>query len=266
MTDDLESRIDALYSGPPDRFIPERDALAKELRAAGDAQGASRVKALRKPVASAWGLNLLAREEPDAVGELVRLGDRLRSAQRRALSGAGVDELREAMEERRRLVAELEGRAAAALERRGVPAASHADDLRSSLEAAAADAEAGELVRSGRLTKPLRPPAAFGEGGLTVLEGGRTAPGPRTGARAKQPQAEQAAAARSERRELERELSAAERRERVAAETLERARRRLEAIDAKRAEARDAIRAAEADLRGATLERKRVSMRLDRLG
>ena len=45
MADELESRIDALYALPLERFTPERDALAKELAADGDRAGTARVKA-----------------------------------------------------------------------------------------------------------------------------------------------------------------------------------------------------------------------------
>ncbi len=175
MADELEGRIDALYALPLDRFTPERDALAKELQGTGDGEAAKRVKGLRKPVVSAWGLNALAREDPEGIGELLELGTRLRDAQRRALSGGDVEPLREATDERRRLVGRLARKASAILERAGTSAGSHEDDLSSTLDAAAVDEESGELLRSGRLTKPLQPPVSFGEPGLRVLEGGRGA-------------------------------------------------------------------------------------------
>ena len=107
MADELEPRIDALYALPLERFTPERDALAKELAADGDRAGAARVKALRKPVVAAWAVNALAREDPDGVKALIELGDTLRSAHRRAVSGGDVEPFRAATEERRQLVNEL---------------------------------------------------------------------------------------------------------------------------------------------------------------
>ncbi|HSJ52075.1 MAG TPA: hypothetical protein VLA90_12460, partial [Actinomycetota bacterium] len=68
---DLERRIDELYSGPPDAFVAGRDALAAELKGAGDAEKAKLVKGLRKPVVAAWALNRLAREDPTGVAALV---------------------------------------------------------------------------------------------------------------------------------------------------------------------------------------------------
>jgi hypothetical protein len=264
VTDEFEGRIDALYALPLDRFTPERDALAKELQTAGDSEAAKRVKALRKPVVAAWTLNTLAREDPDGVRELLELGTRLRDAQRRALSGGDVESLREATDERRRLVSRLTRKASAILERAGTSAGSHEDDLSSTLDAAAVDEESGELLRSGRLTKPLQPPVSFGEPGLRVLEGGRGA----------KPAAASAGEDRSDERDREREqevarvrreLAEAERRERSAAAAADRARRRYEELEAKRSELREALRAAESERRGSELERRRLAARLAKL-
>jgi hypothetical protein len=264
VADELEERIDALYALPLDRFTPERDALAKELQAAGDPEAAKRVKALRKPVVAAWTLNALAREDPEGIRELLELGTRLRDAQRRALSGGDVDSLREATDERRRLVGRLARKASAILERAGTSAGSHEDDLSSTLDAAAVDEESGELLRSGRLTKPLQPPVSFGEPGLRVLEGGRGA----------KPAAASAGEDRTDDRDrgreqevarVRRELAEAERRERSAAAAADRARRRYEELEAKRTELREVLRAAESERRGSELERRRLAARLAKL-
>jgi len=255
VTDPVDERIGALYSGQLDRFTPDRDALAKELAADGDKEGGKRVKALRKPVVSAWALDVLAHEEPEAIGELLELGERLRDAQRRAISGGDVEPLREATDERRRLVSELAGKAGSILERSGSASSANADAVVTTLEAATADEEAGELLRSGRLVKPLRPPTSFGSAeGLRVLEGGRQA------AAAAKPDPRAAEAKR-----LERELRAAEIRERRAGETVEREKARLEELERKRSEYRERIRAAEAEHRGIALEAKRLARELDKL-
>jgi hypothetical protein len=254
VTDPIDERIDGLYAGELDRFTPDRDALAKELAAAGEKDGSKRVKALRKPVVSAWALNVLARQDPEAIGELLELGGRLRDAQRRAISGGDVEPLREATDERRHLVSELAGKATAILDRSGSASAANGDAVVTTLEAAAADEEAGALLRSGRLVKPLRPPTSFGGEGLRVLEGGRQAAAP-----AKQdPRAAEA-------KRLERELRAAEVRERRAEETVEREKARLEELERKRTEYRERVRAAEAEHRGIALEIKRLARELDKL-
>lgn len=256
--EELEASIDELYAGPLDAFVRERDALAKARASMGDTEGAARVRALRKPVVSAWALNRLAREEPEAVNDLAALGDRLRTAQRRAISGGAVEPLREAIEDRRRAVTSLARAASAILEAAGIGAALHSGDLTSTLEAAAADQEAAVLLRSGRVVKPLRPPSAFGEQGLRVLQGGRQVEPEGSKRNVDHERAQQA-------RELERELATAERRERSAAANLDRARRRLQELEGKRAEARDALKVAEAAHRGAAVQARRLASALAKL-
>jgi hypothetical protein len=254
VADELEPRIDALYALPLERFTPERDALAKELAADGDRAGAARVKALRKPLVAAWAVNALAREDPDGVLALIELGDTLRSAHRRAVSGRDVEPFRAANEERRQLVNELTRKSEAILERAGGATTATTDAIAGTLEAATVDEETGELVRAGRLTKPVRPPATFAGAGLRVLEGGPSRPAP---AEAPRPKPDAA--------KLRRELSAAQTRERRAAAAVERDRGAIQDLDRRRSEAKDRLRAAEAELRGVSLERKRLANALDKL-
>jgi hypothetical protein len=65
-----ESRIAELYSSPLADFIRTRDALARELRSAGDREGASAIKSLRKPSRLAWALNRVANQAPQSVSAL----------------------------------------------------------------------------------------------------------------------------------------------------------------------------------------------------
>ena len=64
---------------------------------------------------------------------------------------------------------------------------------------------------------------------------------------------------------LRRELSAAESRERRSAAAVERERGAIQDLDRRRSEAKDRLRAAEAELRGVSLERKRLANALDKL-
>lgn len=66
----LRSAFAALYNSPLDDFIRSRDALAKELRAAGNREAASSVKGLRKPSRSAWALNRAVYQSPEALEAL----------------------------------------------------------------------------------------------------------------------------------------------------------------------------------------------------
>jgi hypothetical protein len=253
MADELDGRIDDLYALPLERFTPERDALAKELAADGDRDGAARVKALRKPVVAAWAVNALAREDPDGVKALIELGEELRSAHRRAVSGRDVEPFRAATEERRQMVNELTRKAGAILERAGGATGATTDAIAGTLEAATVDEDTAELVRAGRLTKPVRPPATFAGAGLRVLEGGPSRP-------AEPPKPKPDAG------KLKRELAAAETREGRAATAVQRERAAIAELDRKRSEAKDRLRAAEAELRGVSLERKRLAQTVDKLG
>ena len=265
MAEDVQARIEELYALPLDRFIPQRDALAKELRAAGDRGRAGSVKAQRKPVVSAWALNQLAREDPSAVEELAAVGERLRVRQQRALSSGDTEPLRKTTEERRAVVARLAGRACAILERAGIDPSPHADDLTSTLDAAVVAEEGAEALAAGRLTKPLTPPSGLGDVvGLVALEGGKRSRG-RTEAEPEDAGSKAETERRRERRELERELAQARTKQRRAQEAVERARRALEDAERRRADARERLRAAEAEDRGAAVEIRRLESRLAKL-
>lgn len=266
---DVQARIDELYALPLDRFIPERDALAKELRSAGDRGSADLVKSQRKPVVAAWALNRLACEDPSGVKELAAVGERLRAAQQRALSGGDTEPLRKATEERHAVVARLAATARAILDRDGTDPGPHADDLTNTLDAAVVVEDAAEALATGRLTKALKPPSGFGDvSGLVALEGGK----PARGAKAVEEVLDAAEAAevdadrRRERRAVERELTQARTKQRRAQEAVERARSRLEDLDRRRADAKERVRAAEAEHRGAAVEIKRLESRLGKLG
>jgi hypothetical protein len=276
VTEDIETRIDELYALTLDRFIPERDSLATELRAAGDREAAERVKSQRKPVVAAWALNRLAREDPSGIEELAAAGGRLRDAQRRALSGGDTEPLRTATHERRTLVARLAAGARAILEREGTDPGPHVEDITNTLDAAVLEEEAASALAAGRLTKPLEPPSGFGDGvGLVALGGGKRAgaSGRRTDGDAepeaasvggKDPRVQAGRA--GERRELERTLRQARSSERRAQEAVEHARRVMEDLDRRRADAQERVRAAEAELRGAIVEIRRLESRLAKLG
>src|SRR4029450_10780087 len=82
----LAEVADELYAPPPPEFRTARDEQARQARAAGDADLAEAIKKLRRPTVSAWLVNLLIREAPGQVRELLELGESLREAQQ-ALAG-----------------------------------------------------------------------------------------------------------------------------------------------------------------------------------
>lgn len=134
---------DDLYALPADKFTKARDAAAKD-----NPDLATSIKALKRPTASAWLVNQLARRRSDRLDELLELGDELRAAQD-ALSG---DDLRRLNHERYRLVHAV---AEDARELGTKVTDQVARELEGTLDAALADPDAGEAIRTGRLVRAL---------------------------------------------------------------------------------------------------------------
>src|SRR4029077_13843274 len=114
--------VAALYAVAPDRFVAMRDELASHLKESGDPEAAKRVKALRRPTSAAWAVDRVARGRPGDLEALIRAGAELAAAQRAAAAGGGAESLREATEERRRLVGLLVAVARDELDRAGMAA------------------------------------------------------------------------------------------------------------------------------------------------
>lgn len=153
---DLEAEIDALYRGPRDAFIADRNALARTLRNAGRPGDSQRVAALLKPSVSAWAVNRLWWEHRDDYDALHAAGAQLLELARSGASIAG----QQANETRRKAVATLLGHAKTSLARAG-----HATSnttlrkITQSLEASSAGGSfALEGPRLGRLHTELQPP------------------------------------------------------------------------------------------------------------
>ncbi len=150
--------VDDLYGLPFDEFVPERNALARELRKAGKRDEAAEVAALRKPSVAAWAVDQLVRTQRKAVSELFDAGDALRAAQDDVLAGRGDGQsLRAAVERERTAVDSLAAMARGLLSPDGhelSPAI--IERVADTLHAAALDDEAREQVREGRLERELR--------------------------------------------------------------------------------------------------------------
>jgi hypothetical protein len=150
---DLDRVATDLYALAPGAFVAARNEQAAVAKAAGDTALAASIRKLRKPTVSAWLANQLVRQRPGDIEELIELGSRLRRAQRE-LAG---DELRELSHQRQVVVSTLR-RAGYQLARRAdLPVSDAAtDELSATLQAATADADLGDALRSGRLTSALR--------------------------------------------------------------------------------------------------------------
>jgi hypothetical protein len=140
---DVGDRIAAIYGGPLDEFVSARDALARELRQAGDREGAAEIKALRKPRALAWALDAAALAAPDALADLAAAVDEAGNAQ------AGGGDVRAALGNLRTAEAEVVAAAVEAAAAQGLrlePSAAGG-----ALRAVIADPEALADLRAVRL-------------------------------------------------------------------------------------------------------------------
>jgi hypothetical protein len=164
-------QLERLYALPREEFLKARDALAKELKAAGDRDSAEEVKALRKPSVAAWAVNRLARTRAAEIQHLIEAGQELQRIQRKAASGMTREALRAATSARRRLVDSLVEEAEEILREAGHAASRPTlDHVSQTLEAVALDEQAQDLVRRGILEKELGAPVGFGDlGALSVV-------------------------------------------------------------------------------------------------
>ena len=156
----LDVAAEELYAVLPAVFIATRDARAKEARSNGDEELYAQIKALRRPSAAAWLVNVLARSE-EGFEQFSDLSRRLRDAQ----TNLDAPTMKELGQERTRVVAELVERAVM-LAKEADPqyrdTATVRDQVTSTLTAAVADPAAEAAVTSGRLVSPLSY-AGFGE-------------------------------------------------------------------------------------------------------
>lgn len=150
MADSLEQIADQLYGVTPAEFVAARDEQVARARVE-DRELADRIGELRRPTQSAWLVNLLWRERRDQVVELLDLGERFRAAHR----SRAADQIRDLSGERQRKVGKLAAQAQRlATDAGSKPSASAVREVEHTLEAAVADPDVADRVRTGRLTKP----------------------------------------------------------------------------------------------------------------
>ena len=258
---DFEEAAAQLYAAPAADFIATRNKLAKELKADGDQLGSTRLKALRKPTVAAWLANLVARERPDELDDLLALGDEFRQATE-DLDG---DRLRELTPQRHQLLDQLAQVARSLAEENGQKVSVDvAQKLRETLDAALVDPAAGEAVREGQLSSALRH-VGFGvvdESGEPTTVAPLTAERRRRAeerrAKASHPQAtvetvkEKAARERAEREQEEREQAQRDQAQREldqAVAAAEAAEASVEDLDTRLAAAREAVEKAQDEVR-----------------
>ncbi|MFZ0384823.1 MAG: hypothetical protein WAL22_04095 [Solirubrobacteraceae bacterium] len=232
-----------LYGVSRDRFVVERNALARALRADGRRDDAQRVAKLAKPTLAVWTVNQLARRDSDAIDELFAAGQQLDDAQRELLAGDGDREtLRAAGQRERDAVDALVTAARTVIGDAGDPASpATLGRIADTLHAAALEPEVQLIVRDGRLDRELRH-VGLGD----VAERAQPGDRPRTGrgaGRTSRADTQQ----RDRQRQAEREREAA----------------RLEALRKAESEARHAAEQAADDVRRAEEARDRAAAALD---
>ena len=139
-----------LYGVSPAEFTRERDALAKQLKAAGKEDEAKQIAALRKPTAVLWTVNQLGRRSRRQVDALIEAAEKMRRAHKSGDSEA----LRAAMQEQREALRSLEQ---AAHEAAGEIGSKPTLDFMRRVQTTAQSAAAGEpeKLREGTLDEEL---------------------------------------------------------------------------------------------------------------
>ncbi len=106
--------IRQLYGTDPADFVTERNRIAKELKAGGDAELANTVKGLRRPKLAEHALNRVARDQPNLIRRFADAAQAAAEAQSAAITGTKGD-LREATAVLRQVTLETASAAVAAL-------------------------------------------------------------------------------------------------------------------------------------------------------
>jgi hypothetical protein len=240
----------ALYGVSRDRFVAERNALARALRADGRREDAQRVAKLGKPTLAVWTINQLARRDSGAIDELFAAGEQLREAQRELIAGDGDREtLRAAGQRERDAVDALVTSGRAVIGAAGDPASpATLGRIADTLHAAALEPEVQQLVRNGCLDRELRH-VGLGD----VVQGAQPGDRPAMGRRAARGSGDSGRSGAAETAKRDRQRQAERERERARLETLRNA----------EAEARHASERAAEDVRRAEEVRDRAAAALD---
>jgi len=156
--------IDALFRLPLTEFIGARKELAARLKKNGYSDEAEQIKALAKPSISAWTVNQLYWNHRDEFDELISTGQRFRKAQ---ASGKMVN-MREALDARREVLAQLSDLATETLSEAGHnPSLDVLRRITTTLEALSSLASFSDDTSPGRLTHDIDPPGFDSFGAFT---------------------------------------------------------------------------------------------------
>lgn len=165
-----------LYALDPGEFTAARNALVKELRAAGRRDEAAGVAKLRRPPVTAWALNRVARDRPDLLEAVLDAGRGLRAATEQALEG-DASALRPAQAAERRAVDAVTATASSQLETTGKAGGDTARQrMAATLRAAVVDPTVAEPLLAGALDADHEAPGFGLESFPVPATGLRSAP------------------------------------------------------------------------------------------
>jgi hypothetical protein len=254
---DVNAEIDRLYQRPLEEFVEARKRLA------GNREAAGRVRALKKPSLSAWVVNQLHWQSPEAFDRLLDAGDRLRAIQREMLEGRPATALAEATGARQRAIDALLKEAGRIARAAGV-AFTQATRQRtiSTLEAIASHGRSPDRPDVGRLDTDVDPPGISLLSALAASAASLPAPKPSRSqpevGRGRKTEASRRAdadeeestrtAARAAVEGVRKDVARAEQRAKETAAAMALATRAKERVDADIRKHRDAVEAAEQQL------------------
>jgi hypothetical protein len=135
----------ALFGVAPADFVAARNALVKQLKAAGDPDSAQRISVLRRPRLAEYALNRLARDDRDLIATFTRSISAAQHAQSAAIGGDAAD-LRAATADLRRTLLMVTEAAVAVLTADGANGEGQRDDIVGLLRGFVATARPGPLV------------------------------------------------------------------------------------------------------------------------
>src|SRR5689334_19726956 len=149
---------DELADVCPEDFVAARDALAKELKAAGQVADAAEVKKLRKPTVQAWIADQVRRHHDDAVDALRYASVAVADAQEAAITKGDRDALKAATTTRRDAIRELGKVVDQVLARNGRPG-TYKDEVLSDIESeVTAEVAGGTFGLRDDMPLPARSP------------------------------------------------------------------------------------------------------------
>jgi hypothetical protein len=178
--------IDILFRLPLTEFIGARKELAARLKKTGDTTEAEHVKTLAKPSISAWTVNQLYWSHREEFDELISTGQRFRKAQ----SSGKMVNMREALDARREVLAQLSDLATEVLTGAGHnPSLDVLRRITTTLEALSSLPSFSDDANPGRLTQDIDPPGFDSFGSFTpsggVAKSAAKDPGVRAGSPSK---------------------------------------------------------------------------------